>query len=129
MSHGGWSSILSKIRQEPRLTPEEERDLLRRTQSGDASAEHRLVVSHLRFVLHVAHRYRRFGVPISELLQEGTVGLMEAVRRFNPEIGVRLSTYAGWWIRVSISATACASKSRCVSGSTASRPASTRSTS
>lgn len=102
MNPGGWSSILSKIRQEPRLSREEERELLARTQSGDATAEHKLVVSHLRFVLHVAHRYKRFGVPVSELLQEGTVGLMEAVRRFNPEIGVRLSTYAAWWIRVSI---------------------------
>ena len=102
MSLGSWSAVLGKIRQEPRLTREEEHALVLKTLSGDEAAESRLVSSHLRFVLHLAHRYARHGLPVGDLLQEGTVGLMEAVRRFNPERGVRLSTYAVWWIRAAM---------------------------
>ena len=85
-----------------RLTREEEIDLAARTAAGDRSAAGRLVDAHLKFVVYLAGRYRRFGVPVADLVQEGAVGLMEAIRRFNPERGTRLSTYAVWWIRAAI---------------------------
>jgi len=87
---------------QPRLTRGEERELFHRVQRGDAAATAKLVLSHLRFVVHIARRYRRYGHPLADLIQEGMVGLMLAVRRFNPDRGVRLSTYAMWWIRASI---------------------------
>jgi len=96
------SSILRHIRRQKRLTKGEETKLVRRVQSGDRAAATPLFLSHIRFVMFVARKYRRFGHPINELLQEGTVGFMEAVKRFNPDRGVRLSTYAMWWIRASI---------------------------
>ena len=96
------SSILKRIRRQKKLSKGEETNLIRRVQSGDRAAATPLFLSHLRFVMFVARKYRRFGHPINELLQEGTVGFMEAVKRFNPDRGVRLSTYAMWWIRASI---------------------------
>lgn len=87
---------------EPRLTPEEERELLHRARGGDAAAAARLVASQMRFVRRIAWRYRRFGQPFGDLVQEGVVGVMEALKRFNPERDVRLATYAVWWIRASI---------------------------
>lgn len=87
---------------EPLLSPEEERELARRLRAGDEAAARRLVISHLRIVIGIARRYRRYGLPLADLVQEGTVGLILAVRRFRPERGVRLSTYAMWWIRASI---------------------------
>lgn len=96
------SSILKTIRRQKRLSVQEERDLINRFRDGDRNAATRLILSHLRFVLFVARKYRRYGHPLTELLQEGTVGLLEAVKRFNPEKNVRLSTYAMWWIRASI---------------------------
>jgi RNA polymerase sigma-32 factor len=98
----GGSSFIDKIKREPRLSRAEEVELSRRAMAGDAHAASRLIVSHLRFVLHLARRYGRYGHPISELLQEGTVGLMEAVKRFNPDRDVQLSSYAGWWIRAAM---------------------------
>jgi RNA polymerase sigma-32 factor len=89
-------------RTDARLSREEERDLVARLQRGDAAAGARLIASHLRFVTHIARRYRSYGQPLPDLVQEGTVGLMEALRRFNPDRDVRLSTYAMWWIRSSI---------------------------
>jgi len=87
---------------QPRLTRGEERELFSLVQRGDASATAKLVLSHLRFVVHIARRYRRYGHPLADLIQEGMVGLMLAVKRFNPERDVRLATYAMWWIRASI---------------------------
>ncbi len=87
---------------EPVLGREEERELARRAEAGDADAAGRLIASHLRFVIKIARRYRGSGLPMSDLVQEGTVGLIRAVRRFNPDRGVRLSTYAMWWIRSAI---------------------------
>jgi RNA polymerase sigma-32 factor len=92
----------SLIRHAPRLSREEELALVAASRQGDNRAGARLVVSHLRFVLHIARRYRKFGCPVAELLQEGTVGLIEAIRRFNPDRGVRLSTYAMWWVRAAM---------------------------
>ena len=86
----------------PVLGRDEERELARRAEAGDADAAGRLIASHLRFVIKIARRYRGSGLPMSDLIQEGTVGLIRAVRRFNPDRGVRLSTYAMWWIRSAI---------------------------
>jgi RNA polymerase sigma-32 factor len=102
MPFTGVPSYIDKIRNEPRLTREEEAELARRAWEGDAQAASQLIVSHLRFVLHMARRYGGYGHPIGELLQEGTVGLIEAVRRFNPERDVQLSSYAVWWIRAAM---------------------------
>lgn len=84
------------------LDPEEERELARLAGEGDKDATDRLVTSHFNYVIKIARGYRRSGVPMSDLIQEGTVGLMQAVKRFNPDKNVRLSTYAMWWIRASI---------------------------
>jgi len=87
---------------EPRLSREEERALIEGVQRGDRAAIARLVASQMRCVRRVAWRYRRYGQPFGDLVQEGVVGLMEALKRFNPERDVRLATYAMWWIRASI---------------------------
>ena len=87
---------------QPMLGDEEERQLARRSGAGDIEAARRLIVSHLRFVIRIARNYRGSGLPMTDLIQEGTLGLIQAVRRFNPDRGVRLSTYAMWWIRAAI---------------------------
>ncbi len=102
MGKSTWSGFLNETLRQPRLSREEERELLVRARGGDAAAATRLITSHLRFVMHIARRYRNSGHPLSDLFQEGTVGLMEALKRFNPERDVRLATYAMWWIRSSI---------------------------
>ena len=84
------------------LGREEERELARRAEKGDVAAAEKLITSHLGFVVNVAKGYRRSGVPMSDLVQEGVVGLVQAVRKFNPDMDARLSTYARWWIRASI---------------------------
>lgn len=89
-------------RDEPLLSLQEEQDLAQRLRAGDEAAARRLILSHLRFVIRIARRYRRTGLPLADLVQEGTVGLILAVRRFRPERGVRLSTYAMWAIRAQI---------------------------
>jgi RNA polymerase sigma factor (sigma-70 family) len=76
--------------------------ILARRGGGDREAAHALVTSHLRLVVKIAVAYRRYGLPISEVISEGNVGLMKALRRFEPENGFRLSTYARWWIKASI---------------------------
>jgi len=86
----------------PLLGREEERELARRAEKGDAIAAEKLITSHLGFVVNVAKGYRRSGVPMSDLVQEGVVGLVQAVKKFNPDMDARLSTYARWWIRASI---------------------------
>jgi RNA polymerase sigma-32 factor len=99
----GISRYLEKIRQFPMLEPEEEYALAKRwREHGDREAAHRLVTSHLRLVAKVAMGYRGYGLPISEVISEGNVGLMQAVKRFEPEKGFRLTTYAIWWIKAAI---------------------------
>ncbi|NSL93626.1 RNA polymerase sigma factor RpoH [Acetobacter syzygii] len=100
---GNLSRYLQEIRKYPLLTPEEELSLSRKwREKGDVNAAHRLVTSHLRLVAKIAMGYRGYGLPINELISEGNVGMMQAVRRFDPEKGFRLATYAMWWIRAAI---------------------------
>ena len=100
---GNLSRYLQDIRKFPLLTPEEELDLSRRWRDDeDTKAAHRLVTSHLRLVAKIAMGYRGYGLPLGELISEGNVGMMQAVRRFDPERGFRLATYAMWWIRAAI---------------------------
>src|SRR5688500_10623576 len=102
-NEGGLSRDLDEIRKFPMLEPGEEYMLAKRwREHGDAEAAHRLVTSHLRLVAKIAMGYRGYGLPISEVVSEGNVGLMQAVKRFEPEKGFRLATYAMWWIRASI---------------------------
>jgi RNA polymerase sigma-32 factor len=93
------SEYMRRVRSVPRLTREEEHDLALRVQAGDAQAAHALVEANLRFVVAVALQYRRYGIPLWELIAEGSLGLMMAVRKFDPERGTRFVTYAGYWIR------------------------------
>jgi RNA polymerase sigma-32 factor len=99
----GLSRYLDEIRRFPMLEPQEEYMLAKRwREHGDRDAAHRLVTSHLRLVAKIAMGYRGYGLPISEVISEGNVGLMQAVKRFEPEKGFRLATYAMWWIKASI---------------------------
>jgi RNA polymerase sigma-32 factor len=100
---GGLSRYLEEIRRFPMLEPNEEYMLAKRWQQHqDSEAAHKLVTSHLRLVTRIAMGYRGYGLPIGEVISEGNVGLMQAVKRFDPEKGFRLATYAMWWIRASI---------------------------
>jgi RNA polymerase sigma-32 factor len=90
---------IRRVRAVPRLSREEEHALALKVQQGDLSAAHALVEANLRFVVAVALQYRRYGIPIWELIAEGSLGLMMAVRKFDPERGTRFVTYAGYWIR------------------------------
>jgi len=102
-SEGGLSRYLQEIRRFPMLTPDEEFLLAKRwREHGDTEAAHKLVTSHLRLVAKIAMGYRGYGLPISELVAEGNVGMMQAVKRFDPDRGFRLATYAMWWIRAAI---------------------------
>src|SRR5664279_1285181 len=99
----GLSHYLSEIRKFPMLAPDEEYMLAKRyKEHDDSEAAHRLVTSHLRLVAKIAMGYRGYGLPVSELISEGNVGMMQAVKRFDPDRGFRLATYAMWWIRASI---------------------------
>jgi len=100
---GNLSRYLSEIRRFPMLTPEEEYNLAKRWQTEeDLDAAHKLVTSHLRLVAKIAMGYRGYGLPLGELISEGNVGMMQAVKRFDPDRGFRLATYAMWWIRAAI---------------------------
>ena len=97
------SRYLQEIRQFPMLEPQEEFMLAKAwREHGDTESAHRLVTSHLRLVAKIAMGYRGYGLPISELISEGNVGMMQAVKRFDPDRGFRLATYAMWWIRAAI---------------------------
>jgi len=99
----GLSHFLEEIRRFPMLEPQEEYMLARSwREHGDREAAHKLVTSHLRLVAKIAMGYRGYGLPISEVVSEGNVGLMQAVKRFEPEKGFRLATYAMWWIKAAI---------------------------
>lgn len=99
----GLSRYLSEIRKFPLLSPEDEYMFAKRwKEHEDPEAARRLVTSHLRLVAKIAMGYRGYGLPVSEIVSEGNVGLMQAVKRFDPDRGFRLATYAMWWIRASI---------------------------
>ncbi len=93
------STYLSEISQYPLLTQPEEQALARRFRQGDLAAGHHLVTSNLRFVVKVAYEYRSYGFKMSDLIQEANIGLMKAVQKFDPDKGIRLISYAVWWIR------------------------------
>lgn len=103
ISVGTFDSYLSTVSHTPQLTPEEEHDLaVRYRDEGDLDAARKLVMSNLRFVAHVARGYNGYGLPLADVMQEGNVGLMKAVKRFNPDVGVRLVSFAIHWIRAEI---------------------------
>ncbi len=100
---GNLTRYLQEIRRFPMLEPNEEYMLAKRwVEHEDPEAAHRLVTSHLRLVAKIAMGYRGYGLPLSELISEGNVGMMQAVKRFDPDRGFRLATYAMWWIRAAI---------------------------
>jgi RNA polymerase sigma-32 factor len=102
-AHGGLTRYLEEIRQFPMLEPQQEYMLAKSwREHGDRDAAHQLVTSHLRLVARIAMGYRGYGLPVGEVISEGNVGLMQAVKRFDPEKGFRLATYAMWWIRAAI---------------------------
>mgnify|MGYP000269359431 FL=1 len=102
-SEGNLSIYLQEIKKFPILTAEEEYMLAKRyKEHGDSEAAHKLVTSHLRLVAKIAMGYRGYGLPVTDLISEGNVGIMQAVKKFDPERGFRLATYAMWWIRAQI---------------------------
>lgn len=103
VASGSMESYLQAARNIPILTAEEERDLAVQLQEhGDLEAAQKLVLSHLRFVAHVARSYSGYGLALADLVQEGNIGLMKAVKRFDPTVGVRLISFAVYWIRAEI---------------------------
>ncbi len=102
-SEGNLAFYLQEIKKFPLLSAEEEYMLAKRyKEHGDSDAAHKLVTSHLRLVAKIAMGYRGYGLPVTDLISEGNVGIMQAVKRFDPEKGFRLATYAMWWIRAQI---------------------------
>ena len=102
-SEDGLRRYLQDIAKIPMLEPHEEVELAQRWRDhGDMAAAHRMVTSHLRLVAKIAFKYKGYGLPIGDLIAEGNIGMMQAVKRFDPDKGFRLSTYAIWWIRASI---------------------------
>ncbi len=102
-SEGNLAIYLQEIKKFPILTAEEEYMLAKRyKEHGDTDAAHKLVTSHLRLVAKIAMGYRGYGLPVTDLISEGNVGIMQAVKKFDPERGFRLATYAMWWIRAEI---------------------------
>ncbi len=103
LSENSLTRYLQEIRKFPMLEPNEEYMLAKRwAEHEDTEAAHRMVTSHLRLVAKIAMGYRGYGLPLNELISEGNVGMMQAVKRFDPERGFRLATYAMWWIRAAI---------------------------
>jgi RNA polymerase sigma-32 factor len=98
----GLTRYYEQIRRFPLLERQDEYMFAQRWRNGDREAAHRLVTSHLRLVAKIAMGYRGYGLPISEVISEGNVGLMQAVKRFEPETGFRFATYAMWWIKAAI---------------------------
>ena len=102
-NEGSLSHYLQQIKKFPMLSQKEEISLARKwIKEGDTAAAHKLVTSHLRLVARIAMGYKGYGLPITELISEGNIGLMQAVKKYDPEKGFRLSTYAMWWIRAAI---------------------------
>jgi RNA polymerase sigma-32 factor len=99
----GFSRYLQEINNIPSLTKEEEFLLAKNyLENNDLTAAHKLVSSHLKLVAKIAMKYKNYGLPVTELVSEGNIGLMQAVKKYNPDLGFRLSTYAMWWIKASI---------------------------
>ena len=102
-SVGGLSLYLAQIKKFPLLDAEEEYMLAKNwRERGNLKSAHKLVTSHLRLVAKIAMGYRGYGLPVSELISEGNIGLMQAVKKFDPDKGFRLATYAMWWIKAAI---------------------------
>ena len=102
-SVGGLSIYLTQIKKFPMLDAEEEYMLAKSWKDrGNLKAAHKLVTSHLRLVAKIAMGYRGYGLPVNELISEGNIGLMQAVKKFDPDRGFRLATYAMWWIKAAI---------------------------
>ena len=102
-SEGGLSLYLAQIKKFPILDAEEEYMLAKNwRERGNLKSAHKLVTSHLRLVAKIAMGYRGYGLPVNELISEGNIGLMQAVKKFDPKKGFRLATYAMWWIKASI---------------------------
>ena len=102
-SVGGLSVYLAQIKKFPMLDAEEEYMLAKNwRESGNLQSAHKLVTSHLRLVAKIAMGYRGYGLPVNELISEGNLGLMQAVKKFDPDKGFRLATYAMWWIKAAI---------------------------
>lgn len=102
-AESGFHQYLQKINKVPSLSQEEEFLLAKAyLEQNDLEAAHKLVTSHLKLVAKIAVRYRNYGLPLNELVSEGNLGLMQAVKKYNPDLGFRLSTYALWWIKASI---------------------------
>ena len=100
---GGLSNYLTQIKKFPMLSPEEEYMLAKRWKKrGDLKSAQKLITSHLRLVAKIAMGYRGYGLPVNEMISEGNIGLMQAVKKFEPEKGFKLATYAIWWIKASI---------------------------
>ena len=119
MADVGLKRYIGEVNRIPLLEEEEEFSLARRVrEQGDRDAAHRLVTSHLRLVVKVALGYRGYGLPVAELISEGNLGLMQAIERFDPEKGFRLTTYAVWWIRAAIQQYIIRSKSLVKMGTT-----------
>lgn len=103
LSVGTFDSYINTVSQMPKLTPEQEYELaVNYKEHGDLESARKLVMSNLRFVAHVARGYSGYGLPLADIMQEGSVGLMKAVKRFDPEVGVRLVSFAVHWIRAEI---------------------------
>ena len=99
----GMSNYLTQIKKFPMLNPEEEYMLAKRWKKrGDLKSAQKLITSHLRLVAKIAMKYRGYGLPVNEIISEGNIGLMQAVKKFDPEKGFKLATYAMWWIKASI---------------------------
>ena len=108
-AESGVTRYLEEIRRVPMLERQDEYMLAKRwREHDDLEAAHKLVNSHLRLVTRIATGYRGYGLPISELISEGNIGLMQAIKRFEPDKGFRLATYATWWIKAAIKETSCA---------------------
>ena len=121
-SEGNLAVYLQEIKKFPMLTAEEEYMLAKRyKEHGDSDAAHKLVTSHLRLVAKIAMGYRGYGLPVTDLISEGNVGIMQAVKRFDPEKGFRLATYAMWWIKAAIQEFVLRSWSQVKIGTTASQ--------
>ena len=102
-NEGGLSAYLEQIKKFPMLDAEEEYMLAKNWRNnGNLQSAHKLVTSHLRLVAKIAMGYKGYGLPLNEMISEGNVGLMQAVKKFEPEKGFRLATYAMWWIKASI---------------------------
>ena len=102
-NEGSLTHYLQQIKKFPMLTQKQEINLANRwRKDGDTSAAHKLVTSHLRLVARIARGYRGYGLPVTELISEGNIGLMQAVKKYDPDKGFRLATYAMWWIRAAI---------------------------